>query len=68
MKAIEPLQFDPGLINDYLQCFASDEKKLNVLDELEHLYGDLKNVRQRLNEMDVIGNPNVFFDFDDEEE
>lgn len=62
LKSIDPLPFDPGLATDYLQCFDSDEKKLAVLDELECVYEDVENVKMRLETMDVIGNPLVFFD------
>lgn len=65
MKSIDPLPFDPGLATDYLQCFASEEKKMGVLDELECLYEDIDDVGRRLEAMDVIGNPSVFFDADD---
>lgn len=67
LRDIQPLEFDPGLINDYLECFQSDSAKAFVMDELEHLYSEMEeNVGERLKLMRVIGAPNVYFDSDDE--
>jgi hypothetical protein len=68
LRSIEPLEFDPALTGDYLQCFQSDAVKSFVVDELEHLYGELEKPRDRLEMMSVIGNPNVYFDSDDGDE
>jgi len=68
IKSIEPLKFDLGSIGAYLQCFGSDEKKLDVIGELETLYEDLEKPGDRLQMLDVIGNPDVHFDTDDNEE
>lgn len=42
LYSIEPLEFDPSLAGDYLQCFQSDAAKAFVVDELEHLYDLVK--------------------------
>lgn len=65
MKSIDPLPFDPELATEYLQCFRSEEKKLAVLDELESIYEDVDDVKTRLEMLDVIGDPLVFFDDDE---
>lgn len=65
IKSIDPLQFDPQLANDYLQCFQSEEKKLAVLDELDAVYEDVENVKERLKTLDIIGNPLVVFEEDE---
>ncbi len=65
MKSIAPLPFDPELATEYLQCFGSEEKKLAVLGELESVYEDVDDVKTRLEMLDVIANPLVFFDDDE---
>lgn len=65
IRGIAPLDFDPELISDYLACFKSNTSKAFVMDELEHHYSELDgNVGERLELMDVIGSPNVYFDSD----
>ena len=68
LRSIQPLDFDPALTGDYLECFQSDAAKALVMDELEHLYSEIEEgVGERLELMRVIGAPNVYFDSDDEE-
>ncbi len=61
IRSIEPLDFDPGLIAEYIQCFASEDRKLQVLDEFESLYENVENARQRLEAISVIGASHVHF-------
>lgn len=68
LREIPPLDFDPGLIDDYLDCFQSDAAKAYVMGELETHYEDLSNKRERLQTMQIIGSPNVYFPDDEEEE
>lgn len=68
LRSIEPLDFDPELANDYLECFQSDAAKAFVVDELDHLYDELEDSGKRLDIMGVISNPNVFFDSPDSDE
>jgi hypothetical protein len=70
LRAIEPLDLDPADVGDFLDCFQSDAAKSLVMDQLEHHYGEMdKEVRsERLDKMGVIGNPNVYFPEDDEED
>lgn len=68
LRSIEPLDFDPELISDYLQCFQSDTARAFVMDQLEYLYSELEKSGERLKMMDTIANPNVYFDSDEEVE
>ena len=68
LRSIDPLEFDPGLANDYLDCFESDAAKAFVVDELDHLYGELEEPGKRLKLMDAVGDPNVYFDEPENEE
>lgn len=68
LRSIPPLDFDPALVDDYLDCFQSDAAKALVSDELEHLYEELEEKGERLRMVEVIGSPGVYFDDDEEEE
>lgn len=68
LRSIEPLDFDPELANDYLDCFQSDAAKALVVGEVETLYGEMENPGDRLKMMDLIGNPNVYFDSPDSDD
>lgn len=62
LRLTPPLEFDPALVADYLDCFKSDSLKANVMDELEHYYAEMDRDerKERLQRMRVIGAPNVF--------
>lgn len=67
LKGTPPLQFDPALVPDYLDCFKSDASKASVMDELEHHYECMskEEMKERLERIGVIGAPNVFLDDDE---
>ena len=67
LREIEPLDFDPALAGDYLDCFQSDSARAQVIDELEALYEDIPDKKERLAMMRVIGAPNVCFHEDDDD-
>ena len=67
LREIEPLDFDPGLAADYLDCFQSDSARAQVIDELETLYEDIPDTKDRLAMMGVIGTHNLYFPADDED-
>jgi hypothetical protein len=68
LRNIEPLPFDPGLIEDYLNCFQSETGPAEVIGELETHYEDLTDKGERLRIMGVIGSPGVSFPEDDDED
>ena len=61
LRGIPPLEFDPELVDDYLDCFQSDAAKSLVIDELEYHYEELEDRKERLQMMEIIGSPGVFF-------
>lgn len=68
LRNIPPLDFDEGLISDYLDCFQSDAAKARVMGELEWLYEELEgNKKQRIDLISFVGSPNVSFGEDDDE-
>lgn len=68
LRSIKPLEFDPELTSDYIDCFQSNPAKAFVIGELETLYDELADSGKRLEAMNVIGNPNVYFDSPDSED
>lgn len=67
IKSIKPLDFGSLLLANYMQCFGSNLKKLAfIMDELEHHYMGLENVKDRLNTIEVIGNPAITWDDDED--
>jgi hypothetical protein len=68
LRSIEPLDFDPGTIRDYLQCFHSDAAKALVVGELDYLYEELEKPGERLEIMGLISDPTVYFESDDDVE
>lgn len=69
LRETQPLQFDPALVSDYLDCFKSDSSKAGVMDELEHHYGEMdrEERNERLQRMGVVGAPNVYFSDEDDD-
>jgi hypothetical protein len=68
LRNIEPLDFDPALTQEYLECFQSNTAKSYVIDELEFLYDELEKPGERLEMMKVIGDRSVHFDMPDSDE
>jgi len=68
LKGIRPLDFDPCLVGNYLDCFKSDASKAQVMDELESHYEELDPVERkgRLQIMGFIGAPGIDFNDPDE--
>lgn len=68
LRGITPLDFDPELVGDYLDCFQSDASKAFVMDELEHHYEEMEEKKgERLEMMRVIASPNAYFDSPEDE-
>lgn len=69
IDALKPLDFDPALVADYLQCFDAELRKLDVLEELDELYkGVKKPIGERLEHVLAIGDPTLYFDDEDDED
>ncbi|QDS86573.1 hypothetical protein EC9_07400 [Rosistilla ulvae] len=68
LRKIPPLDFDPGLIQDYFECFMSPDRMLNCIDELKELYANLDSFKQRHDEISLLGTPYAFNDGEDDEE
>lgn len=66
MKDTMPLDFDPAMVSDYLDCFRSDASKASVIDELEYFYEIMSKEgrNERLERMSAIGEDLYFCDED----
>ena len=65
IKELEPLDFDIGLVAEYIGCFQSDERKLEHMDELDSIYDALNNKKERLEFLDAIDDTGFYFEFRD---
>jgi hypothetical protein len=68
LRSITPLDFDPALVEDYLECFHRNSPNNSVLDELHHHYEEIENKGERLEKLGVIGSTGVYFADPDQDE
>jgi len=67
LDELEPLQWDPALMADYLRCFISHASRLEAIDQLECFYDELDDRRNRIELLKATVDPNVIFDDDEDE-
>lgn len=63
IREIEPLNFEPALVNEYLNVFKSDLKKHSYIYEVEEYYQDINDKKERFEMLELLSNPNVLFNF-----
>lgn len=63
VEDIKPLSFDPGLINGYFEELINGIISQQLIDEVDYLYDNLDNKKERQNTVDLLGNPNVDFEY-----
>ena len=72
IDAIEPLDFDPAFLNDYIFEISKGIIPQSLIDEVEHLYEESGYSIERLTQINIIGDPTVLFgwyaDSEDEED
>lgn len=70
MRLIEPLEFEPADLQDYLECFGTAKMNSSVSDLVESLYDDIEGdgKENRLEMLSLIANPNVYFSIDEDED
>jgi hypothetical protein len=63
MKEIDSLSLDPALDSEYLQAilYKRPEEMQGVVDEIESCYVDMTDVKDRLEAIDAIKNPEISF-------
>lgn len=62
LRSIAPLDWDPALMPDYLQCFTSYGKRLECIDQLEDLYERIEKRGERIAMLELLDDPTVLFD------
>lgn len=65
LQSIPPLDFDVALLNDYIYEFSKGIVSQELIDEVECLYEENSYSIERIEMVDVIGNPNIMFEFID---
>ncbi len=68
LKTHPPLELDFYNTNYYLNHLFSFHKEYSIKGEIEELYTDFDNIKERLEHLKFIANPDVNFEFDEEEE
>jgi len=70
MRSIEPLEFEPADLQDYLECFGTAKMNSWVSDLVETRYDDIEGEEKanRLGMLSLIANPGVYFPIDEDEE
>ena len=62
LRGIKPLDFDPELVEDYLDCFQRNSPNMSVLEELEFHYDEMEEGKvERMQTLNVIGSAGVYF-------
>lgn len=65
IKTIEPLDIDLGLINEYMEEICKGEVPTALIDEIEELYNELKDKKERFDYLSLVGNSNVLFGYEE---
>lgn len=61
ISMIEPLDLDSGIISEYINVLQTDLNKQNFIDEIEELYYDVEDIKQRKKMLELINNPLIIF-------
>lgn len=64
IESIKPLDLDSALLNDYISDICKGIIPQPLIDEVEFQYEENAYSADRLNQISVIGNPNILFDWD----
>lgn len=67
IREIEPLNFEPALVNEYLNVFKSDLEKHRYIDEVEEYYQDIDDKNERIEMLKLLSNPYVSFNCDEDD-
>ncbi|AAW31025.1 hypothetical protein pBT9727_0054 (plasmid) [[Bacillus thuringiensis] serovar konkukian str. 97-27] len=65
IRQIKPLNFEPELVNEYLNVFKSDLEKHRYIDEVDEYYQDINDKKERIEILNLLSNPNVSFNYDE---
>lgn len=65
IKAIEPLDIDLALINEYMEEICKGDVPAGLVDEIDELYNNLENKKERFDTISLIGNSSVLFGYEE---
>ena len=63
IEDIEPLEFDPAFIPDYINNLENGIVSQRLVDEVDSLYEDVENAKKRRKLVNLIDDSTVFFDY-----
>lgn len=67
IREIEPLDFEPALVNEYLNVFKSDLEKHSYIYEVEEHYQYIDDKKERFEMLELLSNPNVHFNYEEDD-
>lgn len=68
LNDITPLELDSAFVNEYIDSICKGDVSQMLIDEVQHLYQENSLSIDRMNMIDLIGNCNVFWDYNDTKE
>ena len=63
LKTIQPLEMDTALINEYIMEIGKGTIPQALVDEVEYLYEENGYGKDRIEQISLIGNPRVMFEY-----
>lgn len=63
LRGIEPIDMDPALSNEYLEQICKGIISEDLINEVDTIYDELENKKERLTTFDLIGNTQVLFGY-----
>jgi hypothetical protein len=66
LRTFEALDLDPAMAPNYIQALLNDTHLPFVEGEVDELYTEVANVRERLQFLEIMGNEYLFYDGEDE--
>ena len=63
LKTLKPLEMDAALINEYIKEISKGTVPQSLVDEVEYLYEENNYGKERVEQISLIGDPNVMFEY-----
>jgi hypothetical protein len=68
MNAITPLELESAVVNEYIDSLCKGNVSQGLIDEVEHLYEENSYSKDRLNTIELMGNSNILWNYNDTKE
>ena len=66
LRSFESLDLDPGMAPEYVKALLNDAHLSFVGDEIDELYSEVENVKERLEMVSIIDNEHVSYNEDED--